>query len=176
MRIGIASWIIQDGNYPDFAVGDVRTFALEFHAEPFSVLKTAAITSAYQKNCKYDITGQIFFRQDELTIIDFGHVAYSEQKLGATVGDWVTGQFYIGVDPFMYFEHWSRKPGVPEIRREWRIERIFLETTPLIEQQPRYFVRDASRFSEVEVAKTNAWDDDKGNASYTLECTEMKPA
>ena len=76
----------------------------------------------------------------------------------------------------MYFESWERQPGVPKIRREWRIDRIFRETTPLIEEKSKYFVRDELRFSEIEVSKTDAWNDEEGNASYALECTEIDPA
>src|SRR5437870_1903422 len=35
-NIGLASWIIQDGNYPDFSLGDQRRFALEFSATSLS--------------------------------------------------------------------------------------------------------------------------------------------
>jgi len=75
----------------------------------------------------------------------------------------------------MYFENWESQPEIPKIKSVWRIDRIFLETTPLIEEKPKYFARDETCFSEIEVTKTNAWNDDKGNASYSLECTEIKP-
>ena len=176
MKIGLAAWIIQDGNYPDFAVGDVRRFALEFHAQPFSVSDSGVAACVHRKNCVYDITARITFKKEDLTVIDFGHFAYSEQKIAADVGAWISGQLFIGVDPFMYFETWERQAGVPQIKSDWRIDRILLETTPLIEEKPRYFVKDERRFAEIEVGRTNAWDDDKGNGSYALECTEIKPA
>jgi hypothetical protein len=178
MRIGLDSWIIQDGNYADFSVGEERSFALEFSAGPISICPARIAACARRENCVYEITAQIAFKKEEgkrtLTIIDFGLRAYSEKKLDAREGDWITGQFYIGIDPFMYFESWERRPDVPKIRSNWRIDRILLETTPRIEPKPKYFVRDATRFSEIEVMQTNAWSDDSGNASYALECTEIK--
>ncbi len=176
MRIGLAAWIIQDGNYPDFAVGDVRSFALEFYAQPFSVSEVGVVACTPRKSCIYDICGRITFREGDFTVIDFGRRAYSEQKIVADVDQWIAGQLFLGVDPFMYFESWERQPGVPQIKSEWRINRIFRETTPLIEEKPKYFVRDESQFSEVEVSRTDAWNDDNGNASYALECTETKSA
>jgi hypothetical protein len=175
MRIGLASWIIQDGNYPDFAVGDMRNFALEFYAKPFKVSGSGVSACVNRKNCIYDITARITFQKSALTIIDFGYRAYSEQKIDAAVGSWICGELFIGVDPFMYFESWEAQVDIPKIRSNWRIDRIFLETTPLIETKPKNFVRDVARFSEIEVARTNAWDDDNGNACYALECTEIKP-
>ncbi len=31
LYIGVSSWIIQDGNYPDFRIGDALNIALQFH-------------------------------------------------------------------------------------------------------------------------------------------------
>lgn len=31
LHIGVSSWIIQDGNYPDFRIGDALNIALQFH-------------------------------------------------------------------------------------------------------------------------------------------------
>ena len=176
MKIGLSAWIIQDGNYPDFAVGDVRSFALEFYAQPFSVSATGAASCTPRRNCIYDICARVKFRKENFTLIDFGYSAYSEQKIMAEVGQWITGELFIGVDPFMYFESWERQPGIPKIKSEWRIDRILLDTTPMIEERPKYFVRDETRFSEIEIARTDAWNDNQGNALYALECTEIKPA
>ena len=33
LQVGLNSWIIADGNYADFTVGEVRSFALEFYNE-----------------------------------------------------------------------------------------------------------------------------------------------
>jgi len=33
-NIGLSAWIIQDGNYPDFALGDTVEFAVEFYLRP----------------------------------------------------------------------------------------------------------------------------------------------
>ena len=176
MRIGLASWIVQDGNYPDFAVGDERSFALEFYANPHAVSNSGVAACFLRKNCTYDICAQVVFRKENLTVVDFGQRAYTEQKIVADVGQWIAGQLYIGIDPFMYFESWERQSDVPKLRTAWRIDHIFLETTPLIEEKPKYFVRDESCFSETEVSRTDAWHDDKGHASYALECTEIKSA
>ncbi|MBL9186548.1 MAG: hypothetical protein JNK23_03625 [Opitutaceae bacterium] len=173
MRIGLDAWIIQDGNYPDFSVGDVRCFALEFYAKNFSIRGEGVSRCTLRKGCDYDLSARITFKKDNLTVIDFGHLAYSEQGIAADVGVWIDGDFFVGIDPFMYSENWERSPNIPKIKCEWRIDRIFRQTTPLIEEKPRYFVRDETRFSEIEIDRTNAWEDDNGNASYALECSKV---
>lgn len=174
MKIGLEAWIIQDGNYGEFSVGDVCSFALEFYAKSYSLSDSGVAVCKHLKGSMYEITACVTYKKEEFTVIDFGHCAYSEQRIDAKVGDWISGHFYIGIDCFTYFENWEKKPDVPQIKRNWRINRIFLETTPRIEEKSNYFVRDESHFSEIEIAETNSWDDDDGNGSYTLECTEVK--
>ena len=33
LQVGLNSWIIADGNYTDFSVGEARSFALEYYNE-----------------------------------------------------------------------------------------------------------------------------------------------
>lgn len=40
--IGLAAWVLRDGNYTDFAVGQVRQFALEFGYDPHDRLRPTA--------------------------------------------------------------------------------------------------------------------------------------
>jgi len=70
---------------------------------------------------------------------------------------------------------WRQDGNLPQ-RSKWQIKRIFLETTLMVEMQPKILSRDEARFSEIEIQKTNAWDDDNGHAAYALECTRMGEA
>jgi hypothetical protein len=174
MKIGLSAWIIQDGNYGDFAVGDEARFALEFHANSHTIISEAPLSAVCIKDSTYCVIAQVVFKKDALTIIDFGYRAFSEQLLDVVEGDWIKAAIYIGIDPFMYFEGWARKDGIPEISYTWCINQIFLETTPRIEEKPRYFVRDKNRFSEVSIQKTDAWKDDEGHGDYVLECEKIQ--
>ncbi|MBP7482119.1 MAG: hypothetical protein KA788_06245 [Lacunisphaera sp.] len=173
MRIGLASWIIQDGNYPNFRTGETYSFALEFYAKAFSTTRPGTRSFTPSGNCHYDISAEVTFRKHDFTVIDFGLPAFQEQMRGVEVGQWIRANVFIGVDPFMYFESWEPSPDVPRIKRRWRVDRIYLETTPRVEVDPKCLVRDDKRFSEVEVSGTDAWHDDGGNADYALECTSV---
>lgn len=174
MKIGLSAWIIQDGNYSDFAVGDEARFALEFHANSHSTISEAPRSYACTKDSTYCVIAQVVFKKGDITIIDFGYKAFTDHRLDVAEGDWIKAEIYICVDPYTYFERRSRKDGVPEISYAWRIKEIYLETTPRIEEIPRHFVRDKNRFSEVSVQKTNAWKDDDGYGDYILECEIVK--
>jgi hypothetical protein len=78
--IHLSHWIIQDGNYPDFAVGGSVEFALEFwlpegvaaqpsgepiHANPFG-------------DCLYDTVAEVVLQTEEITVLDIGVQVYCE--------------------------------------------------------------------------------------------------
>ena len=172
--IGLASWIIQDGNYPDFMVGDQCRFALEFDAK--QVVPTSSRRYwEHISGARYKFIGDVVFINDEVWVIDFGLPAYTEGRApqSSQLGARVEGELYLGLDPFTYKESlWSIK-GVPFLTREFRIESILLETTPWI---PGYIgaspalIRDDNKESFVEVPRTDAWQDDDKNAHYVLRC------
>ena len=66
---------------------------------------------------------------------------------------------------------------MPELRYDWRIRSIWLETTPWlssIDEKGRTSLRrHEEQESFVEVAETNAWEDDGGHAHYLLECERI---
>jgi hypothetical protein len=195
---GLDSWIIQDGNYADFRVGQTAQFALEFgtkgsmvasQAKPRAELRPvrwAASDTASESVAgdgawvvddppTYDFVARVVHR--EPWVIDFGLRAYTEhleEPLGEE-GTVVSFSGYLGVDPFMYFERLAEDEKIPPLIYTWRIDRIGRETAPWIEREPRYFVRDRSKSAFVEVQETNAWEDDGGHAAYVLECVLVDP-
>lgn len=176
LNIGIDSWIIQDGNYNDFSVGEKAEFALEF--SPYSMkssdCKTPSVT--HLRGSRYQICGQVVYRSNDVWVLDMGFLAYKEMEPPsfAKKGSWVEGEFYIGVDPFMYFEYLKNRPGIPSLNYRFRIEEILLETTPWIETPGQPTVRDEQKESYREVAATNAWVDDNGRAGYILKCVMVR--
>jgi len=109
LKISLSRWIIEDGNYDDFCVGERRKFALEFWA-PTPLKKSAENVMALreQSGHSYDVVGKLVFTSDGVWVIDCGVLAYSEGKseieIGCKVGDFVQGNLRFGIDPFFYFE------------------------------------------------------------------------
>jgi hypothetical protein len=179
--VGVSAWIIQDGNYPDFAVGDKCEFALEFHPQQDlqPVMARGAITE-HITGSRYLIRGQIVFVEPNVWVIDAGPIiAYQETKPPpfAVAGMWVEGEVYIGIDPFFYFEGLYRLEGMPVLSYIWLVRQIMLETTPWIETKDakgrRVLTRDKSRESFVPTRETKAWTADDGNAHYVMKCERL---
>lgn len=176
IQIGLASWIIQDGNYGDFKVGDHGKFALEFHAEMLERTSKRKKEIKRIKACKHRVVAEVLMAVKGLWVVDFGFMAYGQNDPpeGIKKGDWVEAEIYLGIDPFFYFENLHGAKNVPNLFYEWHVERIEMETTPLIETKPRWFVRDLTREGYKDISQTDAWKDDDGNAHYIFHCTELK--
>jgi hypothetical protein len=180
LNIGVDAWIIQDGNYGDFTVGQKAQFALEFYPHSLKSSNRKSPSSTYLKASRYQICGQVVYRTKSVWVLDAGFLAYQESPPPryATKGSWVEGEIYLGVDPFMYFEHLKNMSGMPSLAYSFRIEQIFLETTPWLTKtdesgRPVMMVRDERKESHREVAETDAWNDDGGHAHYVLKCASM---
>ena len=76
----LSSWIIQDGNYPDFEVGQTPEFAVEFWLTDGG----GARTSDREKSATsvggplYDAAAEIVFQTAQITVLDIGILVYRE--------------------------------------------------------------------------------------------------
>lgn len=179
LNVGIDAWIIQDGNYGDFAVGEKTQFALEFYPHSLKSSGCESPSATNVKASRYQICGQVVYRTKSVWVLDMGFLAYQESPPPryATKGSWVEGEIYLGIDPFMYFEHLKNMSKIPSLTYSFRIGQIFLETTPWLtksdESGRSMMVRDEQNESYREVAETDAWNDDNGNAHYILRCVSL---
>lgn len=174
--VGLDNWIIQDGNYGDFAQGTSVSFALEFcpvvplpkYGRPDH--KAPSITHLFESS--YEIVAQVVHAQDDWWAVDAGLLIYCDGNPpdNARLGTWLGGLVYIGIDPFPYFENHAHQPDAPALVYDWTITKIEMETGPFIETKPKHFERDPEKRGWKEVAKTDAWRED-GN--YLLYCTRV---
>lgn len=182
MHVGLAAWIIQDGNYGEFEAGREYRFALEFSSHNIAVASAASSVPrlSHLSDALHDASGAIVFCTDSVWVVDFGVPAFQEAKppAWAKTGASVSGRVYIGVDPFFYFERLKSEKGMPNLFRQWFIRRILLETTPWKESTDAHgrkvLTRDSARESFAEVPATDAWNHDGGHGHYVFEC-ELRP-
>jgi hypothetical protein len=160
LEIYLARWIIEDGNYDDFCVGDRRKFALEFWA-PTPLTKSAENVMALreQSGHSYDVTGKLVFTSDGVWVIDCSVLAYFERESEidgeCKVGDFVQGSLRFGVDPFFYFEQHYKIPNIPPLIYEWQVNSIEQDTTPyILSNDARTYIRDERRRSHQSVRGT----------------------
>lgn len=178
LHVGLSSWIIQDGNYADFSVGQETQFALEFYSPSLEISSCNSHSAVPVIASQYQICGQIVFRAENVCVLDMGFLAYQEDPPPHfTEGTWVEGEIYLGIDHFAYSEHLKNVPGMPPLSYNFLIGEIFLETTPwLTELDPsgrRMMVRDGQNESCTAVSKTDADNDDNGHAHYILKCVSL---
>ena len=198
--IGLDGWVLQDGNYTDFATGERRQFALEFGYQRWKRLRAAA-PSEQQTRCRhsgrdatYEVTGQLLRSTDEPAgdafVLDVGLGTYCEWMVlddlePPAAGAWLTGEILLGVDHFAYMDRLASLAAMPPLIHTWVIEEIQLETTPLVRVEhghPLYNgpdegpqpVRDPSREAWRTIERTRMWDD--GGGTYRLRCTLVDTA
>ncbi|WP_156966207.1 hypothetical protein [Paraburkholderia bannensis] len=171
--VGLNSWIIQDGNYGEFRCGDSCRFALEFGGSALIPSDETTTRCQYKGTSEYDVVAKVIFSTPQVWVIDFGVKVFCESRPPkfATVGQWVQGEVWIGVDPYFYKERLHRMQGMPDLFIDWRVTRIQLENTPWIESAPEgrtLRTRDRAREAWIDRAATDAWTDDGGGADYLL--------
>jgi hypothetical protein len=175
--VGLAAWIIQDGNYGEFAVGDHAEFALQFYSvEALAPVRAGTKRQAIQvAEDLYQITASVVHVGDHGWVLDFGLLAYGETAPpeGVAVGQVLAGRATLGVDPFSYFEQLAKDPRYPDMVYTWNVRSIGRETAPFV-PHGKTWLRDESRRSRVDIPATNAWTDDDGHGDYVLRC-ELLP-
>jgi hypothetical protein len=176
-QIGISSWIIQDGNYEDFKIGDQSKFAIEFYSENMEKTNSNSKKAIIKSKAIYEINAEVVFNGEDFIVIDFGLLAYQELhgKNKISKGDWIKGNFYLGIDPFFYSENGYKIKGIQPLIYSWIIEDILIETAPFIESTDSFGrkiqTRDDAKSLLKSISETNAWNDDNGDAEYVLKCT-----
>ena len=176
-HIGLSAWIIQDGNYPDFAVGDRFEAALEFgFYHPPAMVERGVPSAKHVEGCDYEVVARIETVAPDLWVVDIGIKAFQESPppVGALPGQMASGQIYLGIDPFFYFESLGQLPQLPPLIYTWRVLDIVRQTAPLIPAGERMLVRDPERRGWQPLERTEAWKDDGGNGEYVLRC-ELLP-
>jgi hypothetical protein len=193
--IGLAGWVLQDGNYTDFAEGQVRQFALEFgylrHERLHPVTGKVRGCAAADDDARYHVTANLLRSatnpMEDCFVLDFGLLAYTEWIVlddlkPPTAGLQLEGDIYLSVDHFAYMDELAKRSGMPPLIYTWRIDEIRLDTSPGMRVEhghPLYvgpdegpmMVRDPERRSWRNIEATDTWADE-GN--YTLRCTLLE--
>jgi len=174
--VGLHSWIIQDGNYGDFTRDTTAAFALEFYASsPLEIFESnpkPVPALIHICDADYEVVGHVIHVADHWWVIDVGVLVFQEAEppANARQGSWLRGKISIGIDPFFYFERLAHQPGAPAQVYDWKIERIEVQTAPLIEVKPRVLERDPTKLGWRDVLETNAWEDE---GEYLIHCTRI---
>jgi hypothetical protein len=185
-NIGLESWIIQDGNYPDFRKGQIAEFALFF--QPRSLLKKAEsdeLQATLIHEAEYNVTAKVVYTGRESWAIDFGLLAYTNQPppSGMKVGSIFSADIWLGIDYYLYFQALGKIDAVPPMIYSWNVRQIQMQSAPFIKTistvpgrlfGKEIFVRDPELLAYKEIEATDARNDDEGSATYMLMCEKRE--
>ena len=170
--IGLAGWIVQDGNYDDFCTGQRAEFAVEFYM-PDGVQGAAGepLGAVHLRDDLYEVIARVVHCDRRGWVLDFGIMAFCQgtPPEGIREAATVRAQMTLGVDPFFYFEDLAKDPEWPNLIYTWDIREIWRETAPFI-QRGNVFVRDETKLARITIPRTDAWRDDDGNGDYVFVC------
>ena len=175
-NVGLSAWIIQDGNYGDFARQQKAKFALEFFPHQFRHTDKNETLAECMEGSRYRVTTQVVLVMAGAWVIDLGIQAFQQAQppKGIGKGDWIEADIYLGIDPFFYFEDLAHAKEMPPLVYSWLVSKIGVQTAPFIETRDqrgaRVLVRDESKSAYREIDATQCWSDDNGNGEYVLEC------
>ena len=167
LQIGINSWIIADGNYADFTVGEIRSFALEYYSEvELRSLPKSRAGRSYKPHGRahYAVEGRTIHQASRWSAIDVGFLAYRQYP--SPPPRRFEGEIWVGVDPFFYFETLSLQRGAPPLIFDWSIHRIEVETAPRISQN-NMWIYDPAQLCLKDVEDTRRGED------FVLHCERL---
>lgn len=160
--IGVDSWVILDGNYPDFFTGQRTDFAVEFASRSGLARLDGAREPSVRwiADSRYEVIAQVVHDRPNAQVIDFGMLAYhyigiEDPEHRSQVGGWVTGEINLGVDPFFYVDDLANEGGFPALIYSWTVQEVLQRS-------------EASGLLEIE--RTDVWGDLSTSPSYVLRC------
>ena len=174
-NIGLESWIIKDGNYPDFTVGETVEFAVEFYRRRGAAVTICSSRLGAQPISEelYEVVAEKVLETEKITVLDIGILVYREGPPlfpQVEIGTRFQTQVGLGVDPYFYFEFLNQIPGVPPLIYSWRMTSIGQQTAPFIKTirdsgllaGRTVWVRDRSQWNYQDVTRTDAQQDSHG--------------
>lgn len=176
-QIGIDSWIIQDGNYGDFRVGDQIVCAIEFAGGNLRPSQQRRVSVVHLGKNIYFVCAQVLYSRTDVWAIEFGLRTFEERRPPefAASGAWVEGEIELGIDPFFYKERLCKLVDMPNLFNQWEIARIERDDTPWITSGAgNVFSRDQQNICWTDVQHTDAWNDDDGRSAYLLDLTSRQ--
>lgn len=190
--IGLDSWVLQDGNYPDFVTGQRAEFAVAFaQGELCRATGNDKRTWRLIADSTYEVCAEVLHADRHAVVLDFGLSVYSNYQVAVPghalrPGDWVEGTADLSVDPFFYFDGLVHRKRFPPLIYTWTIEAVLQQTAPWVVAKPGDLpgddwaegaiaqgslrIRDFSKHGWAAIPQTDAWDDDDGSADYLLRC------
>jgi len=178
--IGINQWILADGNYASFQVGETRQFALEFYSKDFAHSESPVKTAELIDHYLYRVNAVVDYIDEDMWVLDFGIKAYGGRPgpvedfvSTLSVGQAVKCTLNLGIDYYIYMERLCLKPGVVPLIYTWHIDAINKQAGPRVKADGMWIVDEAeAQWHKVESTSAAL---PKHTGSNELCCTLVDP-
>ena len=164
---GLDPKAIQDGHYPDFFRGQQAEFPVEASSASWKAAELSVPSAQRVDGCQYDVVALVVAVEPAGWVLDCGILVHGVGPLpDPAVGSWLTGRARLRVS--------VAAPSHPGLKRPWYVERVFHRVEPIAEAtDPRLLMVDVEELGWEELAFTDSWHDDEGQADYLLECVAV---
>lgn len=169
---GLDARAIQDGRHPDFHRGQQAEFVVEFSMPAWETVDGGDPSARRVGDCRYDVVARVVAVTVDGWVLDCGILVHSggaDPPPGIAVGAWLAGEARLGIGPVSYQGEMT-EDGLALVR-SWYVERVHHrvdEEEELLD--PRLAMVEPVEAGWEELAFTDAFHDDDGEATYLLEC------
>lgn len=177
-HLGLDRSVIQDGTYQDFHRGQEAAFPVDVSCEVWQHVEGGATAAVRVEGCLYELVARVDAVLGEAWVLDCGLLVTARERPpgGVAAGQWLRGRARLGLGPR------SQEPlveGVAPANYTWFVERVFhrvAEDAGLADLGLGLGLDLAGLYGSPEepgwdeLAFTDAWGDDDGQAEYLLEC------
>lgn len=175
--IATSAWMIEDGNYREFRVGQQVRFALSAAPQILQSGVSGGPLLNRMRRSRYRFHGRMAYRAADGWVLDIGFPVFveGEPPAFAPVGSWLSGELVLGLAPLFYLAQYARGPGALPLICPWRIDRVLRNVTPLIASIDgagrRIVLPDEQQEAFVEARGTDVRT--YRNRDYLMECTRL---
>jgi len=172
--LSVAAASIVEGVHAEFVTGERTEFALEFRPETAIFWERPVTHCEHVQLGRYLVSGKCTLVRPTYWVLDFGLKAYHHGPApeGLAPGETWTGRISLGVDSFLYRERIHAEPGVPPMAYRFETLRLWKNAAPFIEVPfpavGRFRERDRTNVRYDPVTRTDAANDDEGDAEYLV--------
>jgi hypothetical protein len=176
----LPNWVIDDGTYPQFHLGQIATIALQVQLgaplRPATPVPVFAVDDrAHAAFCGKVLAGFADKGERPVIAIEAATARFYVEHDGARPhrpNDWIEGHGTLTFDPYLWSEIYASRHAAPDIYQRLRVERIRQETLPTLGTL-RPVSDDHIQHRSVELLQTPL--DPPSNHTFLLDLVDAQP-
>lgn len=175
----LSSWQIQDGWPGELTIGCRLRCSVEFGLDSdlmyMAVGPLQSPMALHLGDGRYRVTSQVMDYHAGLLLLDIGIPVSRTIRRSRhfSVGEWLTGEAVLGVDPYHAPTRHAPDPTKGPVFIDWQVDGILMQVARPADMVPGDRRAASTPSAWQRLLRTNSWEDDGGNAEYLLECRRV---